>query len=397
MGYSGQFTGGPRVIINLFAEMNRNLIDPVLIADRESPMVDSARKLGVTVEVCPVPASLDFRNNAALTDSWTDKIRNLFEMRKYNSEVLAILKRHGCQGLWVRNVRGVLLAGASGKKLGVPVIWDIGMEKEVRGALKTVLFSRALSIADAIVTEAKNVADQVFLPWQRKYFRSKFRIINPGILTERVEELDRYAGGRFRHDDSFKILCPATINPRKNQMLLLRTANRLKNKIKGLKILFAGPSTDEAYAEQTKKFIEQNQLTSVVELLGWRDDVPELMGQSNLMVICSRNEGVPQAVLESFHSRLPVIGTVAGGIPDVIADGKTGFLVNPDDDLLLEKRIMEIYNSPELGNRIATEAKKFVSENYNLAKWCRETEKLICSLADRPFFTDDQRADYHEK
>ncbi|MBN9495482.1 MAG: glycosyltransferase [Alphaproteobacteria bacterium] len=66
-----------------------------------------------------------------------------------------------------------------------------------------------------------------------------------------------------------------------------------------------------------------------VKLLGARNDVPDLLAAADLAVLASHEEGFPNAVLEAMASRRAVIGTQAGGIPEAIADGKTGLIVKP--------------------------------------------------------------------
>lgn len=64
-----------------------------------------------------------------------------------------------------------------------------------------------------------------------------------------------------------------------------------------------------------------------VKFLGARNDVPDLLAAADLGVLASHEEGFPNAVLEAMASRLPVVATRAGGIPEAVDDGKTGLLV----------------------------------------------------------------------
>jgi glycosyltransferase involved in cell wall biosynthesis len=68
-----------------------------------------------------------------------------------------------------------------------------------------------------------------------------------------------------------------------------------------------------------------------VKLLGARKDIPDLLAAADIAVLASHEEGFPNAVLEAMASRLAVIGTRAGGIPEAIDDGKTGLIVEPRD------------------------------------------------------------------
>ncbi len=381
MGFTESYTGSQRAVISLLSQLNRNLIDPVLITQRESPMVDDARSLGFCVEICPLPESLECRNEAALQESVLKKFQNANRIRAYNRTIAELLRRRGCQGLWVRSIRGVLLTGRATHSVGIPMIWDIGLEKEVRGLLKTILFTRALLLADRVVTQAASVRTQVFPRWHRKLFANKFRVIKTGIRTARIKQLESAAKKVERVEGKFVILVPATINDRKNQMMMLRALRRLRDELPQLVVHFAGPATDGPYFQELVAYVAANRMDSAVQFMGWRDDVPELMAESDLMILCSRNEGVPQSILEAMHAGLPVIGTRAGGIPDVIESESNGWLVAVDDDEALAEQIRRCVGDPQRLADIASQARQFVIEHHSVDKWCRNYEQLIMELA----------------
>ena len=120
-------------MIAMLSELDREKIAPVLITQRESPLAEEARRLGVPVEICALPPSLESRREAALREPLWNKLANAAQIRSYNSLIQGVLTRHGCQGIWVRSVRGVLLCGTAANRLGIPLIWDIGMEKGSEG------------------------------------------------------------------------------------------------------------------------------------------------------------------------------------------------------------------------------------------------------------------------
>ncbi len=68
-------------------------------------------------------------------------------------------------------------------------------------------------------------------------------------------------------------------------------------------------------------------LEKYVHLLGFRDDVAHLLPETDLFVLPSLTEGLPNVVLEAFSARVPVVATAVGGVPEVVEEAVTGYLV----------------------------------------------------------------------
>jgi glycosyltransferase involved in cell wall biosynthesis len=111
----------------------------------------------------------------------------------------------------------------------------------------------------------------------------------------------------------------------------------------GALVVGDGPDRAELEAE-----IASLELDERVELAGERHDVPELLARANLFVLSSRSEGLPVSVLEAMAAGLPVVASRVGGIPELVADGETGILVEAGDADELAAAISRLLADPEL-------------------------------------------------
>jgi len=114
-----------------------------------------------------------------------------------------------------------------------------------------------------------------------------------------------------------------------------------------------------------------------VLFLGYRKDVERVLGALDLLVLASRaSEGVPQAILQSMALRVPVLATRTGGIPDVVEDGETGFLVERDDpDGLAERISWILLRSPRELEPILDRARARVLEHHTLERVVEKYER----------------------
>lgn len=104
-----------------------------------------------------------------------------------------------------------------------------------------------------------------------------------------------------------------------------------------LYIIGEGPLESELLAQ-----IEAAGLSDSIVLLGRRDDVPTLLGMSDLFVFSSLGEGLPLAVLEGMAASLPVVSFRLPGLEPILEEGQHGFQVEPQDSEALAARALEI-------------------------------------------------------
>jgi glycosyltransferase involved in cell wall biosynthesis len=100
--------------------------------------------------------------------------------------------------------------------------------------------------------------------------------------------------------------------------------------------------------ERLTALVAARRLGHVVRLVGAVPDARALLADYQFAVLPSHAEGLPNAVLEAMAAGLPVIATRVGGVPEVVADGVTGFLVSPHDPPALAAAIERLTCDPEL-------------------------------------------------
>ncbi len=129
-------------------------------------------------------------------------------------------------------------------------------------------------------------------------------------------------------DEDFVILCTGELNENKNQKTLIYAASLLKDKIQNLKVLLAGNGPKE---QELKAQIQELGLQEVVRLLGYRTDLETMVPAVDVVVSCSKREGLPLNIVEAMLCGKPVVASVNRGHRELVEDGKSGFLLNSDD------------------------------------------------------------------
>jgi glycosyltransferase involved in cell wall biosynthesis len=148
--------------------------------------------------------------------------------------------------------------------------------------------------------------------------------------------------------------------PEKDYPLLVRATAPLLGPRTRLLIVGDGSEMTAVRAEVAAHNVE-----AFVSLTGARDDVPRYLAAMDVFVLSSRMEGMPLVVLEAMAAGLPVVASAVGGLPKLIQDGQTGFLVPPQDAEALRRRIETLLDEPDSGRRVAERARAQVRENHS--------------------------------
>jgi glycosyltransferase involved in cell wall biosynthesis len=362
-------------------QLDRTKIHPICVASCPSHLTDRLQQIGIDSLIVPFPAILNVYNEAVFAYSLFDKIKSVQALLDYNARIAGIGQQYQVRGIWGRNVKSILLLGLAARWLQVPLVWDIGMEKESRGLMK-ILHWLGLNLAASIVTQAASQPQEIFGS-QAQRFASKFITIPPGVslaVPVASHRAGRCAEQTIRSIDSPPvILMVGTVNPRKNQLMLLRAVADLYPKYP-LCVRIAGPITDESYFSTCQDFMQSAGLTKIVEFLGWRNDIAQLMQQSQLLVLCSQNEGVPHVLREAMQAGLTPIATAVGGIPEVIEHGKTGFLIERNNVDQLRLTIQDCLTHPEICVRMGHQAAEAAVQKFSWTAWSNQYNLLLQKL-----------------
>jgi len=148
--------------------------------------------------------------------------------------------------------------------------------------------------------------------------------------------------------------------PEKDFPLLVRAAAPLLGA--GARLVIVG---DGAEMAAVRGAVDAHGVQPFVALPGPRQDVPLLMAGFDLFVLSSRMEGMPLVVLEAMAAGLPVTATAVGGLPKLISDGETGFLVPPGDTEALRARLQALRADPEAARAVGARASARAREHHS--------------------------------
>lgn len=120
-----------------------------------------------------------------------------------------------------------------------------------------------------------------------------------------------------------------------------------------------------------------------VRFLGERNDVPTLMKHASAYLLTSDLEGYPNVVQEAMAAGLPVVGAAVGGVPDMVADGETGFLRAREDVHGMADAVVRLLTNGALRGQMAEKGLAFARHRFNLHRLGRDLVNIYETVRDR--------------
>lgn len=210
--------------------------------------------------------------------------------------------------------------------------------------------------------------------------------LNPSLFKPptptKLQRLDEELG----LGNAFTLGVFGRLTPWKGQAVLFDALEQLGDEALGpIRVLIVGEALftaeDRAYAEMLKRRAALPSMKGRIVMAGFRSDIAALMHACDVVVHCSTQpEPFGRVVVEAMLCGKPVIASNAGGIPEIINDGRTGLLVKPSDPDGLADAIRQLRDQPAMAERLAQAGHEDASQRFTLEAMVRGVETQLAAI-----------------
>jgi len=169
----------------------------------------------------------------------------------------------------------------------------------------------------------------------------------------------------------------ARLVPITNHRLFLQAAQVVAEAMPQARFLVVG---DGELRGELKAYAHGLGMDGRVLFTGWRRDLPRLYADLDVVALTSINEGTPVSLIEAMAAGVPVVATAVGGVPDVVADGETGYLVKAGDVKGMAEAIIELLKSPEKAREMGSAGREAVYPKFTVQTLIANVEGLYAEL-----------------
>jgi len=352
---SSKLSGTEKMLYELVKGIDKEKYEVMVCTikdDLDSQLLDRLRKEGIKT------ACLD------LDKKW--KIWRVFKLFKiiknFNPKILQSF-------LFFDNI----LARIFGKLAGAPIIISGQRSAETyRPKIRNFFDRITINLADYIVSNSE--AGKRIVIERDGFPEEKVKVIYNGINLDKTGQQLKAR----RSKAITKIGFVGRLSTEKGLNYLIEAVSILKNKMNDFVVLIIGDGPER---KKLEKLTYENGVEDVICFLGYKEKAWQYMQEFDLFVLPSLWEGFPNVIIEAMAQNVLVVATRVGGVPELIKDNETGFLVKPRDGKALAERINYVLNLPEKEKKkIEENARRVVKKEFSIEKMLKEYEKLYASL-----------------
>jgi glycosyltransferase involved in cell wall biosynthesis len=367
--WAGSFehAGTQRFLLELLRRMNRERFTPIVFSTlAEGELLPEVEALGVPVH--------EFGTGRRVLSPRTvgDLSRAAAFLRRERVDVLSCM-------LGLTTLVGPFV----GRAAGVPVIVNNqrNLSYWLRGrARESVYGFVSRRVVDAVMVNSAAAARE--LSGRFRVPESKIENIGVGTDLERIaratpaEELKRELG----LGESKVVGVVAKLSPVKGHGHFLEAAALISKAHGDVRFLIVGDGSERTRLEREAGELG---LSGKVHFIGVRDDVPAVLKLMDVLVLSSLSEGSPNVVLEGMAAGVPVVAMRVGGVPEVVEDGVSGFLVDTGDAPGLSNAVLRLLNDADRAREMGVKSRAIAVENYDINRVVARVEDVFSSLLER--------------
>jgi glycosyltransferase involved in cell wall biosynthesis len=351
-------------LLQLVRSLDRSQYSPTVITTGDGPLVAQLREVDIPVHSIRMPY-LSRRGKQAFDFAFSLmpvslKISNFIRSEKfdlvYNNTLL--------------NPYGAFASYLA----GVPCVWHV-REVGKDSSLRRNFIKLTALLATRLVVVSKSV-QELYSEDEMDKVQVVYNGIDPDYFDPGMYDAREIRTAYGIRPDQPVISMIARMHPSKHHDHLLSAVSRLAETWPDLMVLLVGDGPEE---ETIKEQIIQLGLKENVRMLGYMEDVREVLAASDLFVLPSEHEAFGRAVVEAMLMEKPVVATAVGGLPELISPD-TGLLVPAGCPEELGNAIRFIISEREKGMRMGQQGRERALACFSLNRYIKEMRSVFDEL-----------------
>lgn len=377
------FSGAQKNLYRLLINLDTNKIDPILLGQGKSPLINLVSKKEIETMIVPFPEELEIYDQKILKFNPLTILRFIKGIYIYNKKLIQHCKDTNPEIIWCDNIRTLITIYMACRYMKVKIIWNVWSEPS--GKVAWTLHRLGLILADVINLEYKNQGSKIF-----------GNLANYSLFTRKiiplytgVSDFEEITGSDIRkelslQEDDVLIVMASNIVSGKGQIDLIKSMEIMLGTLSNIHLLIAGRAVQSSpdsmqYYNEISNYVLKNNLDKNVHFIGWRSDVRDVLAKSDIYVSSSYSESLPDAVRDAMLASLPLVVSDVGGTSELVDIGENGYLFKPGDVVNLTKFLQELILDLDLREKMGLKSRKIIDDRFSTKAYARNFEDMLRS------------------
>jgi lipopolysaccharide heptosyltransferase II len=290
--------------------------------------------------------------------------KSLFSIIKAATELIRIIQKENIEIVHARSRVPAWIAYFACRRAQVPFITTC------HGYYSRHLFSQVMGWGKFVIAPSNVIGRHMIDDFGVAY--EKIRNIPRSVDIEKFT----FKPPETKSRTEFIIALIARITPLKGHVYFIKALQKVYRSMPNIRAWVVGSASKGRlhYKEELGLLAKRLGLSHIVEFLGKRSDIPEILSKINLLVLATTtHEAFGRVIIEAQAAGVPVVATRVGGVVDIIDDGVDGILVSPSDPENMAEGIIKLLKDLELSQALAKNGRLKVLSQFTLEKMAEKT------------------------
>jgi glycosyltransferase involved in cell wall biosynthesis len=375
--HTAQLGGGEIALLDMVGHFDRTRVSPIVVIASEGLLPQRMRPIAETY-VLELDADVVQARKDDLGSGISTVLKQAAKSLAYIFRLARFMREHHIDIVHTNSLKADILGGIAAKLARRPLIWHLRDRIEDDYLPRPVvrifrLLARVLP--DFIIGNSRATLETLHLNG-----RVPVESIASGVDLGTFAPISSAVA---KDSETVDIGIIGRLCEWKGQHIFLRAAAAIAPEFPTarFKIIGAPLFGEETYAEELRALAASLALADVVEFMGFRSDVRQLIGELDLVVHASTTgEPLGQVILQGMAAGKPVIATNGGGVPEIMLDGVTGILVSMGDAEEMAAAMRKILASSDLGRGMGESGRRHVEAGYTIQSTTQKIEAIYLRL-----------------
>lgn len=368
---AAQNTGAEKCLLSFFKKIDRNKIEPVAVFPFDGPLKNASESLGVKSFIVPV------RYWITSPIRYSDCREGLIDRCK---DIAGLIKSEHID--IVHTNTSIFPEGAIAARMTeTPHVWHLHEILDGHPWLKLLFpLGMAYRFMDITSDRVVVVSEALKKKVDNRISSEKVHLIHNGIESPK----DGYDRGDLERKTGIPVYDPVVctigaIRKEKGYDTFLEAA-AIVLKRKNAWFAIIGGTEDHDLESILKRRARELSIDGRVKFLNYREDAVQILNAIDIYVIPSLTESFGISCVEAMASGKPVVSTRCGGPEEIILEGTTGLLVEPNNPQQMAEAILTLIDNPEKSEEMGSEGKRRFEALFSEEVYCRRFEDLYLGI-----------------